>query len=192
MLRSEMDPLRGFIDDYCVLGGELRKAYETWAQESGESELLRGKKWGEKLRAYGCEPTMDPSTGKKRVWKGIALRNGGPEGPDTRRNPTESIGVENTRKSRKTGETPDGTDKKIRKPPSENPRVGGFTKNLSESVGSGDSVGSTDAGPDNADHDPVCKKHHARDCGPCYRELNDLIDQGTKPGFAMEDVFLQQ
>ena len=40
-------------------------------------------------------------------------------------------------------------------------------------------------------HDLVCKKHHAKDCEPCYRELDDTIERGMKPSFAMEEIYLQ-
>ncbi len=195
-LRSEMDPLQGFIEDYCILSesvwayaGELRRAYETWASESGETELVRGKKWGEKLRAYGCVPGMDPPTGKHRVWKGIGLRTGGPDEPHTRQNPTEREKAQNTRKPQENRDAPDGIDKQVRKLPSENTRVGGFTKNLSNPSGRGDSVGSGSVDPD---PDPVCKKHHARACEECYRELDQLVDAGMKPRFAMEEIYLQE
>ena len=38
-------------------------------------------------------------------------------------------------------------------------------------------------------HAITCKKHHAQDCAPCYRELDRLVDQGMKPKFAMEAMY---
>lgn len=95
--REEMDPLRDFIADYCLLGaslwvpsGQLREAYEKWARETGETNLLRGRKWGERLRAHGCAPGQAPG-GKLRIWKGIGLRNG-PEDPEDGDTKAEGVG----------------------------------------------------------------------------------------------------
>jgi P4 family phage/plasmid primase-like protien len=88
--REEMDPLRDFTTDYCILdptrklwaaAGQLREAYEKWAKETGEPNILRGRQWGERLRAHGCEP--DQGAKGLRIWKGIALRQGGSDGDDT-------------------------------------------------------------------------------------------------------------
>jgi hypothetical protein len=39
---------------------------------------------------------------------------------------------------------------------------------------------------------PICKKHHARDCEPCYRELDRVVDQGMKPRSAMEEIYFKE
>ena len=87
--REQMDPLKGFLDECCILGpdewvsaNDLRAAYEMWAKENGERDLLRGRTWGEKLRGRGCRPehrrVQDSTTGRERVtrgWVGIRLAN---------------------------------------------------------------------------------------------------------------------
>jgi putative DNA primase/helicase len=77
--REEMDPLREFISECCVLGeghwvssAELRKEYGSWCEEGGEKPLT-GRNFAERLRARGCTP--DRASGK-RVWRGIGLKSG--------------------------------------------------------------------------------------------------------------------
>jgi len=43
-----------------------------------------------------------------------------------------------------------------------------------------------------SDRYPTCKKHHAQDCGPCYLELDRVVDQGMKPRFAMEEIYFKK
>jgi putative DNA primase/helicase len=79
-LRLDMDPLRGFIEDCCVLiphawtpATRLREAYEAYCQEIGEKRLLNPNEFAEGLRARGCEAER---RGKDRTrgWRGIGLR----------------------------------------------------------------------------------------------------------------------
>jgi putative DNA primase/helicase len=80
--RHEMDPLCDFIDACCVLAPAawassraLRVAYETWAAESGADWLVRGKEWGERLRALGCSSKVRRVADQvTRGWQGIGLR----------------------------------------------------------------------------------------------------------------------
>ena len=81
--RLSQDPLREFIEECCVLdldawmsATELRGAYEAWGRENGISEkaLVQGKRWGEGMRARGCEQVRQ-YVGERQVrgWKGIGL-----------------------------------------------------------------------------------------------------------------------
>jgi len=77
-LRLDMDPLRGFIEDCCVLNPEawtpadrLRQVYEQYCREVGEKHLLRPEQFGECLRQRGCQPKRR-SRGR-RGWLGIGL-----------------------------------------------------------------------------------------------------------------------
>jgi putative DNA primase/helicase len=76
-LRQEMDPLRDFFDDCCILRPEawvltadLRQAYETWARERGEAFVLRGRQFTDRLKARGLEPERRHAG---RGWQGIGL-----------------------------------------------------------------------------------------------------------------------
>ncbi|HEX2988973.1 MAG TPA: phage/plasmid primase, P4 family [Chloroflexota bacterium] len=85
--RQEMDPLRLFLDERCTLdqgrwtpSAELRSAYETWARESGEPDILSGRAFAERLRALGCTSTkkrVQTTTKDRSVstwgWQGIGL-----------------------------------------------------------------------------------------------------------------------
>lgn len=81
--RDDMDPISGFIEDYCVTDSEawtsskaLRTAYEEWGKEEGVTKhLLGGRAFGERLRARGCTPKPAWVQGKQaRGWLGIGLR----------------------------------------------------------------------------------------------------------------------
>jgi putative DNA primase/helicase len=76
--REEMDPLREFISDCCVLGkrrwvssASLRKEYESWCKEAGEKSLV-GRNFTDRLRAHDCEPHP---TSDARGWRGIGLQS---------------------------------------------------------------------------------------------------------------------
>ena len=79
-LRADMDRLRDFLAECCVLNAnawaataDLRGAYETWCKENGEKELS-GRAWRERLRANGCTPSRDYVGGKRaRGWGGVGL-----------------------------------------------------------------------------------------------------------------------
>ena len=80
--RLDMDPLREFIEDCCVLNTgawtssvRLRSAYVEWAKENGERFVLDQRALSERLRSKGC------STGNRKVggsstrgWSGIGLK----------------------------------------------------------------------------------------------------------------------
>jgi putative DNA primase/helicase len=75
--RAEMDRVAGFFAERCRFGtyekvacGELRKAYEAWAQEQGIKHALSGNDFGARLRDRGI--AHGKSNGA-RVWKGIRL-----------------------------------------------------------------------------------------------------------------------
>ena len=76
--RAENDPLADFISECCDLaddllapGGDLRAAYETWAEASGEEPVSKSE-FRTALRGRGLEPAR--VGGKRvRVWRGIGL-----------------------------------------------------------------------------------------------------------------------
>jgi putative DNA primase/helicase len=74
--RRDMDPLKGFFEECCVLeptrwtpARVLRSEYEKWASENGE-RVLSGKDFGKRLVARGCKPKRLHSG---RGWQGIKL-----------------------------------------------------------------------------------------------------------------------
>jgi putative DNA primase/helicase len=76
--RLDMDPLRDFIADCCVLAphawtpaAKLREAYERYCREVGEKHLLRPEQFGQCLRQRGCEPKKRKEG--MRGWQGIGL-----------------------------------------------------------------------------------------------------------------------
>jgi phage/plasmid-associated DNA primase len=77
-----MNPLRDFIQDRCrqhdnawVSVAVLRRAYEQWAEETGERYIVDGKAFSEHLRSRGCKQTQRKVLGKNaRGWEGIELR----------------------------------------------------------------------------------------------------------------------
>jgi putative DNA primase/helicase len=81
--REEMDPLRDFVEDCCIVTPDawtatalLRRAYEDWGRETGTKNLVGPKKLGERLGARGCEPRSGRLNGKVvRGWAGIGLRS---------------------------------------------------------------------------------------------------------------------
>jgi putative DNA primase/helicase len=75
--RLDMDPLRDFIRDCCVLAphawtpaAKLRAAYEAYCKETGEKRLLNPNEFAEGLRSRGCESERRHSG---RGWRGIGL-----------------------------------------------------------------------------------------------------------------------
>lgn len=69
--REEMDPLRDFLEDRCVLSpaswtatASLRSAYDDWGRDTGTVEPVGAKKLGEWLRAHGCEPATRRQRGR--------------------------------------------------------------------------------------------------------------------------------
>lgn len=75
--RADMDPLRDFLRECCVLevdayvsAKDLRDEYEKWARESGSKRPLSGKIFAEKLRLHGCEPARHA---QGRRWIGVRL-----------------------------------------------------------------------------------------------------------------------
>ena len=77
--RGDMDPLRGFIEDCCVLvpnawtpAARLREAYEAYCKETGEKRLLKPNEFGAGLRGRGCDVERR-GKGRTRGWRGIGL-----------------------------------------------------------------------------------------------------------------------
>lgn len=84
--RKGQDPLRGFLSECCILSaeswayaGELREAYERWAKENGEQDLIKGREWGERLRIHGG--VADKVAKGRRIWRGIGLLSGPEDDP---------------------------------------------------------------------------------------------------------------
>jgi len=101
-LREDMDPLKDFFDDCCVLKPEawvltadLRQAYETWARERGEAFVLRGRQFTDRLKARGLVPERRHAG---RGWQGIGLLTTTPQ-PQYRGERDASDTGENPRKS---------------------------------------------------------------------------------------------
>jgi putative DNA primase/helicase len=76
--QEDMDPLRDFIADCCVLApnawtpaAKLREAYETYCRENGEKRLIHAREFAAALRARGCEPHRRAKG--VRGWCGIGL-----------------------------------------------------------------------------------------------------------------------
>lgn len=83
--RDAMDPLSDFIDERCELGpklsvvaGELRRAYDIWADENGVDKKHRPntRNWGQRWKAKGCTPAQRHGI---RWWLGVRLQVGGTE-----------------------------------------------------------------------------------------------------------------
>jgi putative DNA primase/helicase len=80
--RAQMDPLRDFLDDRCILrdnvwitAAALRAEYERWAKDTGEGNTLDAKDFGNRLKARGCKQSQRRVLGKHtRGWEGIGLR----------------------------------------------------------------------------------------------------------------------
>jgi len=82
--RRDMDPLKDFIADSCVLhpdawtsAARLWQEYEEWAKQNGEKYMLSRNAFGDRLRSKGCEPFQRRVNGNPtRGWMGIGLRAG--------------------------------------------------------------------------------------------------------------------
>jgi putative DNA primase/helicase len=82
--RRDMDPLKDFIADCCVLHADawisaarLWREYEEWAKENGERYMLGRNAFSDRLRSKGCEPFLRRINGDPtRGWTGIGLRAG--------------------------------------------------------------------------------------------------------------------
>lgn len=80
--RQEMDPLRDFIDDCCVVDSEfwlpssaLRDEYEGWCRERGQRPVA-STEFSQRLRSRGCIPQQCKMAGKStRGWRGIRIRS---------------------------------------------------------------------------------------------------------------------
>ena len=78
--RADMDPLRDFLADCCVVhpqafaaGGDLRSAYEEWARGQG-ARPIGAREFGERLEAMGCAKSARRQGGPtRRGWSGIGL-----------------------------------------------------------------------------------------------------------------------
>ncbi|HTX35407.1 MAG TPA: phage/plasmid primase, P4 family [Bryobacteraceae bacterium] len=76
--RMDMDPLKDFLADCCVLAPgiwgtakDLRQAYEAHCRDHGEKRPLTAKEFAACLRARGCESDHRRAG---NVWVGIGLR----------------------------------------------------------------------------------------------------------------------
>jgi putative DNA primase/helicase len=82
--RRDMDPIKDFVSDCCVLHADawisaarLWREYEEWAKQNGERYMLGRNAFADRLRSKGCQPFLrridgDPTRG----WTGIGLRAG--------------------------------------------------------------------------------------------------------------------
>lgn len=84
--RAEMDPLKPFLDDCCILGPNLyvrrdflRKAYEAWRKEVG-ARPLGPQAFTEQCRRHGFAEATKRFDRSRRIWGGVGLRH---EDPDT-------------------------------------------------------------------------------------------------------------
>jgi putative DNA primase/helicase len=78
--RLDMDPLRDFITDCCVLdpqawttAARLRQAYERYCEQIGETRLLNPNDFAAALSSRGC---VIERRHAGRGWRGIRLRDG--------------------------------------------------------------------------------------------------------------------
>lgn len=84
--RQDMDPLRMFIEDRCLMGqelwvsgGALRSAYDAWGKQNGERFTLNSRSLADRLRARGCTDANRKVNGSStRGWSGIGLREEDP------------------------------------------------------------------------------------------------------------------
>jgi putative DNA primase/helicase len=82
--RTEMDPLKDFMGDCCVLHADawisaarLWREYEEWAKQNGERYMLGRNAFADRLRSKGCQPFLKRINGDPtRGWTGIGLRAG--------------------------------------------------------------------------------------------------------------------
>jgi len=169
-LRRTMDKLQDFIDDCCVLdaqahveAGCLRKVYEEWAKERGETQLLKGRAWGEKLKARGCQ--RDRGTGGVHIWRGIRLLG------------TDESAEVVTHSAKVTD-----SDQRISKPPLVSSHEGTLLNQESLSV-TESLIGHSEA--DGADQQPVIKVATARVAVDPSR-LQELLDQGVPRAEAID------
>ncbi len=78
--RAEVDPIRDFLEDRCVLSDHawvsvtaLRKAYEEWCEQVGEHPL-GARAFNDRVRSKGCEQDRRRLGGHLvRGWAGVGL-----------------------------------------------------------------------------------------------------------------------
>lgn len=77
--KQTSNPLADFVKDCCVLSSVvftsvagLRRAYDDWRSECGETCNLNRNQFAAAMRDLGCDPGVKGGT---RVWMGIALRD---------------------------------------------------------------------------------------------------------------------
>ena len=82
--RLDMDPLKDFVSDCCVLhpaawapAAQLRQAYEEYSKQNGQKRLLSPREFADGLRSRGC--TRDRRHAG-HGWLGVGLRIEEPEG----------------------------------------------------------------------------------------------------------------
>jgi putative DNA primase/helicase len=75
---SEMHPLRGWLDEHCLLdptaitrAGELWESYSRWCTAT-TSKRLTAREYGDALRAIGVTQHRDKNG---KTWAGLALRD---------------------------------------------------------------------------------------------------------------------
>lgn len=76
--KEEMDPLREFLDDCCVISAyahvnntRLYLDYEDWAKENGEKYIMSRKRFSQSIEMKGF---IQKRTSRERIWQGIGLK----------------------------------------------------------------------------------------------------------------------
>ncbi len=135
--RDEMDPLRDFLEDCCVLApdawvltGDLRHAYESWAREQGEAHILRGRQFTDRLKVRGLKAERRHAG---RGWRGVGLLAPPPTAGDgSHRDASDT--AEKPRKSDKSSESVTDRDGKIGNSQGNSPREADLPNPPSRSV----------------------------------------------------------
>jgi len=81
--RNDMNPIKAFIDDECIIGSELfvavtelRQLYDTWANINGYDEKLSTREFSDLMRESGYKKSSNRVNGKVvKCWQGISLAN---------------------------------------------------------------------------------------------------------------------
>lgn len=77
--KAEMDPLKDFLDDVCVINpiamannSDLWIGYENWCKENGEKYQVGRKRFTQNLESHGF---VQERISTKRFWRGIGIKD---------------------------------------------------------------------------------------------------------------------